>query len=122
MAIATPCVLIYRCWLGLISGAVLVFLPGWSEISTVLRELESRPGIRDTALVLPLHGNLHGSSQVSPARKPRPCTKHHWNPPHALAEALRACCSARYSPVRGGESARSSSQRTSQRPLSPSTM
>jgi ATP-dependent RNA helicase DHX36 len=53
------------------SGAILVFLPGWSEISAVLRSLEGRRSMQGSTLVIPLHGNLQGSTQRQVFERPR---------------------------------------------------
>ena len=53
------------------SGAILVFLPGWSEISAVLRSLGGRRSMQGSTLVIPLHGNLQGSTQRQVFERPR---------------------------------------------------
>ena len=53
------------------SGAVLVFLPGWSEISAVLRLLEGRRNMQGSTVLVPLHGNLQGSTQRQVFERPR---------------------------------------------------
>ena len=54
-----------------LDGAILVFLPGWGEILTVTRLLEKLQSVR-TMSVIPLHGNLQGSSNSKVFERPRP--------------------------------------------------
>jgi HrpA-like RNA helicase len=53
-------------------GAVLVFLPGWQEISAFKMELENTPPFRDRSkyLILPLHSGINSKDQRRVLQRP----------------------------------------------------
>ncbi|KAJ3083336.1 hypothetical protein HK102_001131 [Quaeritorhiza haematococci] len=55
-------------------GAVLVFLPGWSDITNVKRSLEKHPilGRPDVPLILPLHSSINSTQQNRIFQRPPP--------------------------------------------------